>query len=101
MARKVLIDGADSTDSTKVPFTIDKAHFVGNSVPGLKARGLGTGDSVRVFEWINGAWGPVATTLDEDTTSRPILSVGRYAVDIVMATSGPASCQLDTTNEVQ
>ena len=100
MAWKLLIDGATGTDATKQTFRVDKAHFVGNCVPGLKSRGLGTGDSIRVFEWVDGAWGPVATTLTPETPSRPILSVGLYAVDAVMATSGPVSCQLDAPNQI-
>ena len=97
MAATVLINGATSTDATKVRFNLNKMDFKNNSMPALKSRGLGTGDSVRIWEYVNGGWQNTGVVLDETTTSRVIEAEGIYAVDIVMATAGPASCQLDSS----
>lgn len=96
----LLIDGVTATDSTKRVFTLTRKHYLGAAVPGLKSRGLGTGDSIRIFEWVDDDWQNTGVTLDPDTTSRPILATGRYAVDAVLATSGPVSCQIDAVNQV-
>lgn len=92
---RLLIDGAEASDATKVEFSLDDLDFDGNSLPCVKTVGLGSGDSVNIYEKINGAW-QLGCTLDADSLSEVILSVGEYAVDIVMATAGPVSCLLNS-----
>lgn len=91
---KVLINAAVATDATKQEFVLDSGQFQGSSLPAIKTTGLGAGDSVRIFENINGTW-QLGTTLDSTTISTVIRSAGIYAVDIIMATAGPATVQLD------
>lgn len=95
---KILIDGATASDATKQVFILGLRHFTNNSVPAIKTAGLGTGDSVIIYESVNDVW-QAAQTLDESTTSTIIRSVGKYAVDITMATAGPASVGLDASYE--
>jgi hypothetical protein len=95
---KVLINAATATAATKIKFQLRNEHFHTNTIPAVKTTGLGSGDSVRIFEEINGAW-QLGYTLDTDTLSTAIRSVGTYSVDIIMATAGPASVILDSAYE--
>ena len=95
MSGKVLIANAVATNSTKVEFTLSDSDFKGSSLPSVKCRGLGSGDSVRIFEYINGDW-QLGKTLDSTTISTTISSSGKYAVDVIIAT-GPVDCELNTS----
>jgi len=94
----VLIDAASGTDATKIEFTLDNHDFRGSSLPGLKCRGLGSGDSVKLYEDINSGW-QLAKTLDSATISTAIRSLGKYAVDVTIGT-GPVSCELNTSKSL-
>lgn len=92
---KVLIDAAVATNATKVQFNLKPRDFEGGSKPALKSRGLGSGDSVKIYEWVNGGFQDTGTALNSTTTSIAIESLGSYAVDITMSTAGPASVLLE------
>ena len=92
-----LIDAITATDSTKREFHLTKKDFIGGSYPTLKSRGLGTGDTIRIWENVNDYWQDTTVTLADDQTSRIVDGPGYYAVDAVLATSGPVSCDLNTT----
>lgn len=94
MSGKVLIVNAVATNATKVEFTLSDSDFKG-SLPSVKCRGLGVGDSVRIFEYINADW-QLGKTLDSTTISTTIASPGKYAVDVIIAT-GPVDCELNTS----
>jgi len=98
---KLLIDGITSTDSVKRTFDLTGKDFAGSSLPALKASGLGAGDTVRIWEYIDAAWQNTGVTLSNAAgeTSKTIGSVGNYAVDAVMGTSGPVSCDLNSSNQ--
>ena len=98
MKRVVLIDSAISTDATKVGFRLSEKDFRAGK-PALKSRGLGSGDSVKIYERVNGGTQDTGLALDDTTTSRAIESVGDYAVDVTMVTGGPASVVLETGDE--
>ena len=98
MRRTVLIDSAISTDATKVGFRLNEKDFRAGK-PALKSRGLGSGDSVKIYERVNGGLQDTGLALDDTTTSRAIESVGDYAVDVTMATGGPASVIVESGNE--
>jgi hypothetical protein len=93
---KVLIANAVATNATKVQFELVDSDFKGAQLPSVKTRGLGTGDSVKIYEYVNADW-ELGKTLDESTKSTTIRSPGLYAVDITMATAGPAHCELSTS----
>lgn len=95
---KNLIDGITATDATKKTFSLSPRDFQG-AFPALKSSGLGSGDSIRIWEWVNGAWANTGVVLDSSTTSRLIEAPGTYAVDAVLATAGPVSCDLNSMNQ--
>ena len=95
----LLLDGITATAATKVPFNLTNRDFAGNSIPMLKSRGLGTGDTILIWEWVDGAWQDTTVTLADDQTSRVVDGVGNYAVTSVMATAGPVSCELTSSNQ--
>lgn len=92
-----LINSITATDATKQEFRLTKKDFIGGSYPTLKSRGLGTGDTVRIWEWVNDDWRDTAVTLADDQTSRIVDGPGIYAVDAVLATAGPVSCDLNSS----
>jgi hypothetical protein len=94
-----LLDGITSTAATKVPFTLSSRDFVFNSTPMLKSSGLGSGDSVLIWEWVNGAWHDTGVTLVSTQTSRIVDGTGKYAVTAALSTSGPVSCELNTSRQ--
>lgn len=94
-----LIDSITATDATKQRFDLTKKDFLGGAVAMLKSRGLGTGDTIRIFEFVNEEYQDTGVTLADDQTSRIVDGVGQYAVDAVLATSGPVSCDLNTVNQ--
>ena len=98
MSGQVLLNEITATAATKVPFYLTMKDFAGNSLPALKASGLGTGDSILIWEWINGAWSDSGATLTSaaEDHSKPILTPGRYAVTAVLLTAGPVSCELNS-----
>ena len=95
---KHLINAITATDSTKQTFGLSPKDFQG-AFPALKSSGLGSGDSVRIWELVNGDWQDTGVVLDSDTTSRLVEAPGFYAVDAVMGTSGPVSCDLTSMNQ--
>ncbi len=95
----VLISAAVTTAATKIEFTLDNHDFKGANLPGLKCSGLGSGDSVRLYEDINSVW-QLAKTLDSTTISTAIRSLGKYAVDVSIGSGGPVSCELNTSKTV-
>ena len=99
MRRQTLIDAITATDASKKTFQITENDFQYGGEPGVKSSGLGTGDSVTIWEQVNGTW-QAAKILDENTTSSVIKSVGSYAVTATLATGGPVSVQLDTTSRM-
>ena len=98
--KRVLIDAAVATDATKIQFTLTKDDFFGSSLPVLRSRGLGTGDSVAIYEQVNGGWQDSGNVLDDTTVSLAIYSLGTYSVDITMATAGPASVEVQTSGTI-
>ncbi len=94
---KVLIKDAIVTNATKVLFELYDYNFRG-AFPSIKTTGLGTGDSVRIFEDIDDDW-EVGKILDENIKSTVIRSIGPYAVDIIMVTAGPVTVKLDRSYE--
>lgn len=93
-----LLDGITSTAATKVPFFLTNRDFAGNSTPMLKSSGLGSGDTILIWEYIDGAFHDTGVTLAPDQTSRVVDGVGNYAVTAVLATAGPVSCEIQTSN---
>jgi hypothetical protein len=91
-----LIDGAVADVTTKAEFRLDNDDFRDNTLPAVKTRGCGSGDSVTIHEKVNGDW-QAAATLDSTTTSQVIRSIGDYAVTAVVASGGPVSVDLNTT----
>jgi hypothetical protein len=98
MSGQVLLDAIVATAATKVPFTLTMRDFAGSSLPSLKSSGLGAGDTVLIWEWVNGDWTDTGITLSSTagSRSRTIGSPGRYAVTAVLVTAGPVSCELNT-----
>jgi len=98
MSAHVLLDAITATAATKVPFYLTHRDFAGASLPALKSSGLGVGDTILIWEWVNGAWADTEVTLanSSGTRSRTIGSPGTYAVTAVLATAGPVSCVLTT-----
>ena len=92
-----LLDSITATAATKIPFTLANRDFAGNSTPMLKSSGLGTGDTVLIWERIDGAWHDTGVTLSPSVTSRIVQGVGTYAVTAVMATAGPVSCEIQSS----
>jgi hypothetical protein len=90
-----LISGAVADVATEVPFNLEPNDFENASLPAIKTRGLGTGDSVVIHEKVDGDW-QAAATLDENTTSQVIRSIGDYAVTAVVASGGPVSVDLNS-----
>lgn len=99
MAAKVLLNSITATAATKVPFTLTARDFKGSSLPALKSSGLGAGDTILIWEWVDGAWTDTEVTLSNSggERSKTIGSPGRYAVTSVMGTAGPVSCDLTTS----
>jgi hypothetical protein len=95
----LLLDGITATAATKVDFTLDSKDFVFNSIPMLKSSGLGSGDSILIWEWVNGAWHDTGVVLESTQTSRIVDGVGKYAVTAVLATAGPVSCELISSQQ--
>jgi hypothetical protein len=96
----LLIDGITATDATKQEFVLTAQDFQGNSLPALKSSGLGTGDTIRIWEFVDGGWQDTGKVLDDGTASESSLNIstyGRYSVDAVLATSGPVSCELHSS----
>ena len=94
-----LLSGITATAATKVDFTLTSSDFTHNSVPMLKSSGLGTGDSISIWEWVDSAWTDTGVTLEGDQTSRIVDGVGKYAVTAVLATVGPVSCEIITSHQ--
>lgn len=101
MSARVLLNAITATAATKVPFSLTNRDFQGNSLPALKASGLGEGDSILIWEEVNGDWSDTGVTLTgaANQRSKTIPSPGRYAVTAVMATAGPVSCVLTTSHK--
>lgn len=99
MAATVLLDAITASAATKIPFALTRKGFAGSSLPALKSSGLGSGDSILIWEWINGAWADSGVTLTSTVGERAriIGSPGTYAVTAVLATAGPVSCVLTTS----
>lgn len=96
--RRVLLDAVTTTNATKQEFTLTNDDFIGD--PALKSRGLGTGDVVSIWEYVNGDWQDTGQVLDEATTSIAVNSLGTYAVTVVMTTAGPASVEIQASGRV-
>jgi hypothetical protein len=98
---RVLLNDITATAATKVAFTLTMRDYAGSSLPALKARGLGAGDSILIWEWVNEDWSDSGETLTSTAGdhSKIILVPGRYAVTAVLTTAGPVSCQLDTSHK--
>jgi hypothetical protein len=94
-----LLDGITATAATKEDFTLNSRDFQENSVPMLKASGLGSGDSILIWEWVNEAWTDTGVTLESDQTSRIVDGLGKYAVTAILATAGPVSCDINTSRQ--
>lgn len=98
----ILIDSITATDSTKQTFHLTARDFAANTLPSLKSRGLGTGDTIRIWEYVDSDWSDTGQVLDDTTNatrSTTIASPGYYAVDAVLATAGPVSCDLNTYSQ--
>lgn len=95
--KKLLLDGVTSSDATKVPFELTLQDFQGGSLPALKQRGYGAGDSSTIFEWTNGAWQDSGLVVDDSVITLVIRSIGKYAIDITLAAAGPVSLELQST----
>ena len=93
---KNLIDGATSTDATKIVFELTPTDFQNGVVPALRSRGAGVGDDINLFTWVNGGWDAGKSVLDDVTEVYSLTAIGKYAVSITMATVGPASCDLSS-----
>lgn len=91
---RVLINAAIATAATKIPFDLTAKNFKLGSTPALRAAGMGVGDDVFLWVWIAGAWVSLGSVLDDVTFTYPISTMGQYAVTIVMAGVGPATCEL-------
>lgn len=92
---KLLINAATSTAPAKQTYELMAGDFFGG-VPALKAYGLGSGDSVLLWESINGKMQNTGIVLDSDTTSRLVQAIGQYAITLVMSTSGPVTVILSS-----
>jgi hypothetical protein len=97
MREQVLLNQVTATSATKVPFQLRTQDFQGQSLPTLKGRGFVSGDSAKIYEWIDGGWQDSGTVVDDSSTSVTIQSVGLYAIDITLAAAGPVSVQLDSS----
>jgi hypothetical protein len=91
---KNLISGAAATDATKIIFELTATDFQNGVMPALRSRGMGVGDDINLFTWVNGGWDAGKSVLDDVTEVYNLVSIGKYAISIVMATSGPAHCDL-------
>ena len=97
MRTKLLIDGATATNATKVRFDLQKTDFEHGDLPTIKSRGLGSGDSVKIYELVNDDWQDSGQSLSDSQTSLAMRAVGSYSVDITMATAGPASVAVQSS----
>ncbi len=97
MRTKLLINGATATNATKVRFDLQKTDFEHGDLPTLKSRGLGAGDSVKIYDFVNGDWQDSGQSLSNSQTFLSLKAVGAYAVDITMSTGGPASVIVETS----
>jgi hypothetical protein len=95
----ILLDAVTATDATKVEFSLNGKNFRGSSLPELKATTMVAGDSISVFEDVNGVW-ELRTTLDETTRSTSITSIGRYAISVIVVAVGPISLKLSTSGSL-
>ncbi len=96
---KLLIDGITSTDATKRLYTLTNRDFAGSSTPMLKASGLGTGDTILLWEEVAGTLSDSGVTLSPSVKERIVNGTGNYAVTAVLATAGPVSVDLTTSNQ--
>ena len=93
---KNLIDAVTGTDTTKQTFELTATDFMHGSVPSLRSRGMGVGDDIRLFIWVNDGWSAAIPILDDVIHFYNVTAIGKYAIDIDMAMSGPASCDLSS-----
>jgi hypothetical protein len=93
---KNLIDGATATDATKVVFELTATDFQNGVMPALRSRGLGAGDDINLFTWVNGGWDAGKSVVDDVTEVYNLVSIGKYAVTITMTLTGPAHCDLSS-----
>lgn len=96
---KLLIDAATATDATKIEFTLNQENFKAG-IPALKSSGLGSGDSIDIYEWVNGVWTDSGSSLVVGTRSLSLSALGTYSVDITMATVGPISCIIEASGRL-
>jgi len=83
--KQTLINAGTATEAAKVPFLLDKNDFDGCN-PILRARGIGTGDSIPIWVEVAGDWVDLGTPLTPANKFREITNVGRYAITSVVAT---------------
>ena len=91
---KTLIDAAAATAATKIPFTLTDTQYKNGSIPALRSTGMGVGDDIFLWVWVAAGWEALGSVLDDVTSTYPLPTMGEYAVTIVMAGVGPASCEL-------
>ncbi len=96
--RLPLLEGVTATNATKVPFELTLQDFQGASLPSLKGRGYGAGDSSIIYEWIDEGWQDSGQVIDNTIKSITIGSIGKYAIDITLAAAGPVSLELNSTH---
>ncbi len=98
MANQILLlDAITATAATKIPFVLTNRDFAGNSTPKLRSRGLGSGDTILIWEFVNDDWQDTGVTLSSSQTSRLVESTGAHAVTAVLATSGPVSVEITSS----
>jgi hypothetical protein len=91
---KTLIDGIVVTDATLQTFTLTAKNYKGGSTPALRSTGCGVGDDISLHVYVAGGWVDLGSILDDVTETYAMPTMGEYAVNAVLTTAGPVSCEL-------